>query len=87
MLWLGPREPLGTDGHFYRSLAGFTLVFRQETLDLIQLDGAEVEPQLPQEVNSAGVLYPGQRMDLILRSPPGSDAGRASSMTVRLERE
>ncbi|RMJ22435.1 Multicopper oxidase [Aspergillus sp. HF37] len=66
------------------SLAGFTLAFEREQLRLIQLDSNDVEPQ-DMEANSAGILYPGQRMDFILRSPEGYD--RLSSMTVELDPE
>jgi hypothetical protein len=66
-----------------RSLAGFTLTFEHEQLELVQLDSNDVEPQ--DTANSAGILYPGQRMDFILRSPEGYD--RQSSMTVELDPE
>ncbi|RJE18349.1 Multicopper oxidase [Aspergillus sclerotialis] len=69
------------------SLAGFTLTFEHEKLELIQLDGIDVEPQRQKNVNSAGILYPGQRMDFILRSPPEVDAKPSSSITVGLDPE
>lgn len=47
----------------------------------------DIEPQRQTNVNSAGVLYPGQRMDFILRSPPEVDAKQPSSMTVGLDPE
>ncbi|TQB77077.1 hypothetical protein MPDQ_005562 [Monascus purpureus] len=68
------------------SLAGFTLVFGHEHLELIQLDSIEVEPQQKQGVNSAGILYPGQRMDFVLRSPADLDTRQPSSVTVQLDR-
>ncbi|KAL1962155.1 hypothetical protein VTN77DRAFT_559 [Rasamsonia byssochlamydoides] len=56
------------------SLAGFTLTFARETLELIHLDGGiPIEPQLEHSINSAGILFPGQRMDFILR--PASTGG------------
>ncbi|OJJ34829.1 hypothetical protein ASPWEDRAFT_51086 [Aspergillus wentii DTO 134E9] len=50
------------------SLAGFTLAFGQENMELVQIDSVDVEPQR-QNVNALGILHPGQRMDFILRSP------------------
>lgn len=70
----------------HRSLAGFTLVFGHEQLELIQLDGVEVESQQQQGVNSVGILFPGQRMDFVLRSPSDMDQ-RPSSLTVQLDEE
>ncbi|KKA24127.1 Ferro-O2-oxidoreductase [Rasamsonia emersonii CBS 393.64] len=69
------------------SLAGFTLTFARETLELIQLDGGiPVEPQLEKDnVNSAGILFPGQRMDFILRQPAGRTREKWSSLTVDLD--
>lgn len=68
----------------YSSLAGFTLTFEREQLELIQLDSNGVE--LQDAANSAGILYPGQRMDFILRSSEVEDK-QSSSMTVELDPE
>ncbi|KAJ5689933.1 hypothetical protein N7462_004325 [Penicillium macrosclerotiorum] len=48
------------------SMAGFTLQFADWFLEVIALDGVEVQKQ-SSEAQSAGILFPGQRMDLILR--------------------
>lgn len=45
------------------------------------MDSIDVEQE---DSNSAGVLYPGQRMDIILR--PGPDK-TPSSMTIDLDKE
>lgn len=61
------------------------MAFDHEQLEVIQLDSVEVEPQHQQGINSAGVLSPGQRMDLIVRSPPEIDDNQSSSVTVKLD--
>ncbi|RDK43415.1 laccase [Aspergillus phoenicis ATCC 13157] len=63
------------------SVAGFTLGFQKKQFSLIQVDSIDVEQE---DSNSAGVLYPGQRMDIILR--PGPDK-TPSSMTIDLDKE
>ncbi|KAE8373585.1 laccase [Aspergillus bertholletiae] len=62
------------------ALAGFTLSFENKPLTLIQVDNIDVEPQ---EASSAGILYPGQRMDLILQ-PSKEDF---TSLTVHLDQD
>ncbi|RAL05428.1 laccase [Aspergillus ibericus CBS 121593] len=62
------------------SVAGFTLRFENRDFTLIQVDNIDVEPQ---ESDSAGILYPGQRMDVILRPSNNSP----SSMTINLDNE
>ncbi|OOQ87755.1 laccase [Penicillium brasilianum] len=64
------------------SLAGLSLVFDQENIDLIQVDSIDVERSQREGVNSAGVLYPGQRMDFVLRT---SSHQESSSMMVQLD--
>ncbi|KAE8355340.1 Cupredoxin [Aspergillus coremiiformis] len=59
---------------------GFTLACENRPLTLIQVDSIDVEPQ---EASSAGILYPGQRMDLIL--PPSKD--NLTSLTIHLDQE
>ncbi|PYH92531.1 hypothetical protein BO71DRAFT_456948 [Aspergillus ellipticus CBS 707.79] len=63
------------------SLAGFTLEFQDRDFTLIQVDSVDVEAK---DSNSAGILYPGQRMDILLRP---SNNKNADSMTVHLDRE
>ncbi|KAF4231885.1 hypothetical protein CNMCM8980_001414 [Aspergillus fumigatiaffinis] len=67
------------------SLTGFTLTFSDGAFDLIQLDSSNVEPQ-PQ-ASSAGVLYPGQRMDAILVPLSGRTTYEQKSMTIKLDDE
>jgi hypothetical protein len=67
------------------ALAGITLSFSQHQLDLIQVDSVDAQGSQRQKVNSAGILYPGQRMDVVLRSSPLSS--NQSYMTVQLDQE
>lgn len=51
-----------------RSLAGITVSFAKEVLQVITLDGGiSVEEQSDEHKSSAGILFPGQRMDVVLR--------------------
>ncbi|PWY90011.1 laccase [Aspergillus heteromorphus CBS 117.55] len=63
------------------SLAGFTLEFQDRDFKLVQVDSVDV---VPQDSNSAGILYPGQRMDILLRP---SNREQADSMTIHLDKE
>ncbi|RHZ59047.1 uncharacterized protein CDV56_108430 [Aspergillus thermomutatus] len=67
------------------SFTGFTLSFAESVFDLIQLDSNDVEPQ-PQ-ASSAGVLYPGQRMDAILIPSSESTTHKQKSMTIKIDDE
>lgn len=68
------------------ALAGLSLVFNHENLDLIQVDSLDVQRSEQKDVNSAGILYPGQRMDFILH-PQTQRAKVQSSLMVQLDRE
>ncbi|THC94179.1 hypothetical protein EYZ11_006352 [Aspergillus tanneri] len=65
------------------SLAGFTLSFENHQICLIQVDSIDTKPQEP--TSAAGILYPGQRMDVILL--PKSHNNTQSSMTIHLDQE
>ncbi|KKZ63416.1 hypothetical protein EMCG_02303 [[Emmonsia] crescens] len=71
------------------SLAGVSLGFSQGYLSLIQVDGGLDVQHLKQlkasNSKSIGVLYPGQRVDFILRHPRNARA--KSSLTVELDPE
>lgn len=67
-----------------RSLAGLSLAFDEEQLNLIQVDSVDVDPLQQHHSNSVGILYPGQRMDFILGS---SHQPKRSSMTIQLDEE
>lgn len=58
-------------------------------MDLIQVDSVDVERsetrREKEDINSLGILYPGQRMDFILRSRQGP--GYQPSMRVQLDQE
>lgn len=73
----------------HRALAGFSLLFDHHTLDLIQVDSVDVEcsTETPgaKDINSLGILYPGQRMDFILR--PRQDPEYQPSIGVQLDQE
>ena len=66
-----------------RALAGLSLVFDQENIDLIQVDSIDVKRSQQDNVNSVGMLYPGQRMDFVLRTFPNQQS--PSSMMVQLD--
>lgn len=66
------------------ALAGLTLVFDREQLDLIQVDSVDVEPSHQKNANSVGILFPGQRMDFLLRPSP-QRTEEPSSMMVQLD--
>lgn len=72
-----------TDLWHCRSLTGITLGFEPKTsLQVITLDGGiPVEMGLEEDKSSIGVLFPGQRVDFILRP----SKARASWMTVKLD--
>ncbi|KAK2753874.1 hypothetical protein FQN55_000238 [Onygenales sp. PD_40] len=71
------------------SLAGISLAFSHGYLDLIQVDGGldvkQLKPPKRPNSKSIGVLYPGQRVDFILRHP--KKAREKSSLTVELDPE
>jgi membrane-bound metal-dependent hydrolase YbcI (DUF457 family) len=65
------------------ALAGFTLSFSHHVLDLMQVDSIDVQRPRQRNTNSVGILYPGQRMDFILR-PSSQSTNKQSYMTVQL---
>jgi hypothetical protein len=58
--------------HADSSMAGFTLEFTDWFLEVIALDGVEVQKQRSGQIQSAGILFPGQRMDFVVRSSSSS---------------
>lgn len=66
------------------ALTGLTLSFDREHLDLIQLDGVEVDHPPQEASNSLGILFPGQRMDFILH--PSKDT-TGSSLVVEVDEQ
>jgi hypothetical protein len=70
----------------FRSLAGITVSFAKEALEVITLDGGiPVETQSEQDKSSAGILFPGQRMDIVLRPSKQQKPMGSSLMTVKLD--
>ncbi|KAJ5351712.1 hypothetical protein N7452_000686 [Penicillium brevicompactum] len=67
------------------ALAGFDLSFDQHAVYLIQIDSVDVQRPKERDINSLGTLYPGQRMDFVLRSIQGPRD--QASMTVHLNQE
>lgn len=59
-------------------------MFDQENLELLQVDSVDVERPTEEDINSAGILYPGQRMDFVLR-PLVRKETEMSSMMVQLD--
>ncbi|KAJ5089265.1 multicopper oxidase-domain-containing protein [Penicillium argentinense] len=68
------------------SLGGFSLDFDRENLELLQVDSVDVERSQQKDVNRVGILYPGQRMDFVLR-PSAKEGKGPSSMMVELDQE
>lgn len=50
------------------SMAGFTLQFTDWLLEVIVLDGVEVQEQRSAQIQSAGIFFPSQRIDFIILS-------------------
>ncbi|EFR03577.1 iron transport multicopper oxidase FET3 [Nannizzia gypsea CBS 118893] len=69
------------------SLAGVSLGFEHGTVTPIQVDGGtDVEsPSQSSSAHSIGIVYPGQRIDFVLRNTLGK--ATQSSMTVELDPE
>lgn len=67
-------------------MAGFTLIFDNEKLDLIQLDCIDVTRPEQEDVNSVGILFPGQRMDFVLR-PSTQSSHKSSSVMVKMDEQ
>ncbi|GLI79669.1 hypothetical protein PoHVEF18_008008 [Penicillium ochrochloron] len=65
------------------ALAGFSLVFDKENIDLIQVDSIDVKRSQQEDINSAGILFPGQRMDFAIRT--SSQQESPSSMMIKLD--
>ncbi|KAJ5131343.1 CAZyme family AA1 [Penicillium bovifimosum] len=68
------------------ALAGFSLLFDRHYLDLLQVDSVDVERSKATDINSVGVLFPGQRMDFIVRPVSGTTA-ESSSITIQLDKD
>ncbi|KAJ5551834.1 CAZyme family AA1 [Penicillium sp. DV-2018c] len=68
------------------ALAGFSLLFDRHYLDLLQVDSVDVERPKATDINSVGVLFPGQRMDFIVR-PVSQISAEPSSITVKLDQD
>jgi hypothetical protein len=67
----------------YSALAGFSLVFDKENIDLIQVDSIDVKRSQQDDINSAGILFPGQRMDFVIRTSSHQES--PSSMMIQLD--
>ncbi|KAJ5816091.1 hypothetical protein N7447_008324 [Penicillium robsamsonii] len=68
------------------ALAGLSLVFDNRHLDLLQVDSVDVTPSEETSINSIGVLFPGQRMDFVLR-PLSQPSKNQSYMRVQLDQD
>lgn len=68
------------------ALAGLSLVFDNHLLDLLQVDSIDVARPKEANINSIGVLFPGQRMDFVLR-PLLQTPERQSHMRVQLDQD
>ncbi|KAI3123985.1 CAZyme family AA1 [Penicillium roqueforti] len=68
------------------SLAGLNLVFDNHLLDLLQVDSIDVARSKQKHINSIGTLFPGQRIDFVLR-PLSQTSEKQSHMTVQLDED
>jgi hypothetical protein len=69
-----------TDNPFLRALAGFNLSILDANLSVVQIDGGNmIEPT--SVVNTIGILYPGERMDIILSN------NLVTSLKISLDQE
>ncbi|CAG8909727.1 unnamed protein product [Penicillium egyptiacum] len=68
------------------ALAGLSLVFDNHLLDLLQVDSVDVARPKERNINSIGVLFPGQRVDFILR-PLLQTSEKQSHMRIQLDQD
>ncbi|KAJ5365689.1 hypothetical protein N7517_008575, partial [Penicillium concentricum] len=68
------------------ALAGLSLVFDNHHLDLLQVDSVDVTTSKEANINSIGVLFPGQRMDFVLQ-PLLRPSKKQSHMRVQLDQD
>ncbi|KKK21921.1 hypothetical protein AOCH_000182 [Aspergillus ochraceoroseus] len=67
------------------SLAGFTLTFDNHDVTVLEVDSAPVQAQQgTRSMHSVGILYPGQRMDLLIRR---STDDKSSTLKIHLDEE
>ncbi|KAJ5684883.1 uncharacterized protein N7477_001228 [Penicillium maclennaniae] len=64
------------------SLVGFTVTSPTESLSVIEVDSIKIVER--PAASSIGILYPGQRMDLLMRL---SSEGRPSALTIEMDPE
>ncbi|KAJ5535332.1 hypothetical protein N7527_001586 [Penicillium freii] len=69
------------------ALAGLSLVFDNHLLDLLQVDSVDVARSKEKNVNSIGILFPGQRMDFVLRPSLQTSEKKQSHMRVQLDQD
>jgi hypothetical protein len=63
-----------------------SLAFDNHNLDLLQVDSVDVARSKETNINSIGILFPGQRMDFVLR-PLLQKSEKQSHMRVQLNEE
>jgi hypothetical protein len=68
-----------------RALTGFTLSVPQAGMRVIQVDGGNPVTKTPR-AESVGVLYPGERLDLIAERT-SDESAMPSTLIVSLDRE
>ncbi|KAL2803430.1 multicopper oxidase-domain-containing protein [Aspergillus granulosus] len=66
------------------SLAGFSFTLENHDVAVLDVDSVPVQPQNVPSTDSAGILYPGQRMDLLARRTSGD---RPSILKIDLDEE
>lgn len=70
----------------FSSLAGISFAVPDSTMQAIQVDGGQRVDPNGTTSNSLGILYPGQRVDLVL-SWPEAALDRDTRLTVELDKE
>jgi hypothetical protein len=74
------KEYPGADKFLFRALAGVNILILNSNMRVVGIDGGNaIIPSLA--VDSIGIFYPGERMDII------ASGGQAISLTVALDGE
>ena len=81
-MWLFRTEWKNTkaDEDLRRAMVGLNLTVPDGSMTVVQVDGGNTIGQTP-EIESVGILYPGERMDVIF-----SNEG-ATSLTISMDEE
>lgn len=72
-----------------RASAGYSVVIKHGTMQLITVDGGGSVAENTLPAQAIGILYPGERMDVVLDRTGSFRAGheKSNGMTIELDRE